>query len=64
MTPKQFNELLSAAKSVVNNADNEGCSDDLTVTSARAVQRLEHLFQELTLGQVVAAEEALINLEE
>jgi hypothetical protein len=40
--PTSSAELLAAAREVVNTADATGCSDDLTVTSAAAIERLEH----------------------
>lgn len=40
-------KLLKAAQDVVQNADNEGCSDDLTVTSAGAVERMDELLDEV-----------------
>lgn len=35
--------LLDAANAVVNNADNTGCSEDLTVTSQGAIDNLSNL---------------------
>ncbi len=43
--------LVEAAESVVSQADNAGCSDDLTVTSASAVERLEELLQAFRRGE-------------
>lgn len=37
----QLQPLLDAARSVIDNADTTGCSDDLTVTSQSAIDRLE-----------------------
>jgi len=34
-------EFLEAADQVIDNADEEGCSDDLTVTSKSAVEKLK-----------------------
>lgn len=39
--PQWLEQLTAAAQAVVINADNSGCSDDLTVTSAQAVQDLD-----------------------
>jgi hypothetical protein len=36
-----MNKLIKAAQAVVSNASDEGCSDDLTVTSKRAVAKLQ-----------------------
>ncbi len=46
--------LIDAAESVVSQADTEGCSDDLTVTSASAVERLEELLQAHRRGEAPA----------
>ena len=38
--------LLAAARKVVDQADNSGCSDDLTVTSNEAVEKLSELLDQ------------------
>lgn len=35
-----MNALIKAAQEVIDNASDEGCSDDLTVTSKKAVEQL------------------------
>lgn len=45
--------LIEAATDVVAQADGAGCSDDLTVTSATAVERLETVLQALHRGEPV-----------
>lgn len=60
-TPPQVNakvlqQLLEAADRVVCNADDAGCSDDLTVTSQNAVQRLGEALGLIRTGTQPAAE--------
>jgi len=38
-------EVRAAIREVVDQSDNSGCSDDLTVTSRSAVEWLEHLLE-------------------
>ena len=41
-------ELMLAARTVVDSADTTGCSDDLTVVSYRAMERLEEALANLS----------------
>ena len=41
-------ELVLAARAVVESADTTGCSDDLTVVSYRAMERLEEALANLS----------------
>lgn len=40
-TPQQVEAILDAARDVISNASNEGCTEDLTVTSQSACERLQ-----------------------
>lgn len=45
----QTRELIEAAQDTIDSADDEGCTDDLTVTSSEAVERLVEALKGLGL---------------
>lgn len=53
--------LEAAAEEVVNAADDEGCTEDLTVTEAAAVDRLDDALDQIRKSRAFWAEHALSN---
>jgi hypothetical protein len=47
LSPEGWEQLLPAIEAVVSSADDAGCSDDLTVTSASAVEQLSAMLTSL-----------------